>query len=92
MAAQASKFTRDMSRYVVLKRSDIEGALDERQLGMLEGICRIVERSRMLNGKQALQCVVVESDWPIYDATWALIENMGRTDTLLEVPNGSTSE
>lgn len=62
-------------RYIVLKKSDIRQALsipDQLKLGHL---CDAVELGRTKNGKNKLECVVVESDWPEYQAVWKTIEN-----------------
>jgi len=62
-------------RYIVLKRSDIAVAcLSREQLETLDDICRKVRMARVGNGKPDLECVVVESDWPEYEPTWAAIE------------------
>ncbi len=70
------------TRYLVLKLADIESALDDRQKGMLEGLSRIVDSSRIARGKKALNAVVVESDWPCYDQVWALVEQQAKRDQI----------
>lgn len=62
------------NRYLVVKRKDILAHLtkaEEHQLGLL--IEKIAD-GRKLQGKRELNCVVVESDWPEYEPTWAMIE------------------
>ena len=68
-----AEFNRE-TRYLVFKLADIESALDDRQKGMLDGLSRIVDSSRIARGKKSLNAVVVESDWPCYDQVWALVE------------------
>lgn len=60
-------------RYVVLKQSDIEN-LTEDAKQELDDICRFINRQRLMAGKTVLQCVVVEHDWPEYEAVWRMIE------------------
>ena len=66
--------------YLILKLKDLETAqLDDLERAVLEGICEKVEKSREARGAQPLECVVVESDWPEYDATWwAIAARMDR--------------
>lgn len=61
-------------RYVVLKLTDIEKHLDDHQKSKLKAILFELEAGRSLDGKQPLECVVVESDWPEYELTWQAIE------------------
>ena len=61
-------------RYLVLKFKDANEHLSEtekRQLALLAGK---VDAGRAEAGKMPLECVVVESDWPEYEPTWAAIE------------------
>lgn len=62
------------NRYVVLKRKDVHGTLTLEELGQLNSICVRVEEQRRLLAKPKLRCVVVESDWKIYDEVWALVQ------------------
>jgi hypothetical protein len=62
------------NRYVVLKRSDIDAAgLTKEEYQAFYLACVKIEAMRELNGKQPLECVVVEKDWPEYQPTWAAI-------------------
>lgn len=68
------------SRYIVLKKTDVKelntaGLLTITDVEILQKILEKIERIRIINGKQALECVVVESDWPEYEATWKSIED-----------------
>jgi len=54
-------------RYIVLKISDINKALSfEQEADFFDLVFTIGQR----------EAVVVEEDWPIYEATWSLIEAM----------------
>lgn len=44
------------------------------ELDSLENICEAVNSHRSSRGKQVLECVVVESDWPEYEPTWLAVE------------------
>jgi len=61
-------------RYVVLKIADIEEALNDEQKRLLDYLCSLTEKHRTMKGKDLLECVVVESDWPEYEPTWAAIQ------------------
>ena len=60
-------------RYIVFKTKDIEnlGPEDKADLAFL---CMRINRLRKDRGKQELECVVVENDWPEYEEVWKLIE------------------
>lgn len=65
-------------RYIVIKKSDIESAIQSEDLTKQEAwnlkiIARFVGHSRERRGKKPLQCVVVESDWPEYELVWNMI-------------------
>ncbi len=63
-------------RYCVIKFSDANAALTEGEREQLAALMTKVEWYRIEHGKAPLECVVVESDWPIYDTTWAAVEHM----------------
>ena len=67
------KFKRE-NRYFVLKFKDIHSILDESEHQALHEICNKIELHRLKNDRGALECVVVESDWPEYEPTWKAIE------------------
>ncbi len=69
-----SKFKRE-NRYLVLKRKDIEKYLNREDKMRLNRISRDIANSRTDDEKPPLECVVVESDWPIYDSVWAMVED-----------------
>lgn len=62
-------------RYVVLKVSDIVKHLSDTDKTYLADICCAIESARESEGKRRMECVVVESDWPEYEPTWAAIES-----------------
>lgn len=68
-----SEFTKE-DRYLVIKRSDIKSALDGEMQSALQHIAQTVEAERSSLGKPVLECVVVESDWPIYEHVWNMVE------------------
>lgn len=67
------EFTRE-NRYIVLKRKDVRGTLTPEELGQLNSVCDRIEEQRRLLAKPKLRCVVVESDWKIYNEVWALVQ------------------
>lgn len=70
-----SEFNRE-NRYLVLKIKDISEALNSQQISDLNHCVSAVNGCRQRKGKGPLQAVVVESDWPIYEYVWGLIESM----------------
>jgi hypothetical protein len=70
-----SEFKREQ-RYIVIKISDAKDALDDWQLHELQYLLDIVSKGRSRKGKPRLKCVVVESDWPIYEQVWDMIKHL----------------
>lgn len=67
-------------RYVVIKLSDIEKALElghitQSNFTTLEHILSKLWYSRAQRGKEDLKTVVVEHDWPEYEKVWEMLEN-----------------
>lgn len=60
-------------RYVVIKIRDT-AILTAVQRAQLEEIVSAVAQGRQQAGKNHLECVVVENDWPEYEAVWPLLE------------------
>lgn len=81
MTPRTEEFKRDMDRYVVLKRSDIEIMLNEVQKEQLQNIMHTVNAGRCALGKNRLSCVVVENDWPIYEQVWKWLEVEAKGNT-----------
>ena len=63
-------------RYGVIKFSDANAALTEGEREQLAVLMTKVAGHRIEQGKAPLECVVVESDWPFYEATWAAVGPM----------------
>ena len=61
-------------RYMVIKVCDAREYLDAQDQHLLDEIAYRVELGRIQAGKEPLECVVVERDWPEYEPTWAAIE------------------
>ncbi|HAT3683296.1 TPA: hypothetical protein I8552_004173 [Serratia marcescens] len=62
------------NRYLVIKFKDAIEALTVEQREALRGIAIAVTAHRQNNGKQPLDAVVVEADWPEYEKVWGMIE------------------
>jgi len=60
-------------RYIVLKLSDV-ARLRPDTIERLNALVDLVRERREAAGKSPLECVVVESDWPEYEPTWAAIK------------------
>ena len=65
-----TEFQRE-ERYVVFKVSDLGNSLKGDEIRRL---AREYAEQRRLKGKEPLECVVVEKDWPEYEPTWEAIE------------------
>ena len=59
-------------RYTVIKNTDA-AVLTDKENRALYSICTKIILHRRSRGARPLQCVVVESDWPEYEPTWAAI-------------------
>ena len=66
------------NRYVVLKISEINNYLDDTEILQLARICNKLDISRRREGKAALECVVIQSNWNCYEEAWNLIEKESR--------------
>lgn len=60
-------------RYMVLKLKDAVAALTYDECKALDAMHAKIEAHRKARGAKMLKCVVVESDWPEYEPTWAAI-------------------
>lgn len=65
-----NEFMRE-DRYIVFKVSDLGNSLKGDEIRRL---AREYAEQRRLKGKEPLECVVVEKDWPEYEPTWKAIE------------------
>ena len=72
---QAIKFNRE-DRYLVLKRRDLaEIGITEHEREVLDELQHRVREARKRRGAEPdMLCVVVEKDWPEYEAVWRMIE------------------
>jgi len=61
------------NRYIVIKIKDAETYLDGCEKANLAAICSSINNGRAIDGKQEIECVVVESGWPEYESTWQSI-------------------
>lgn len=68
-----SDFQRE-NRYIVLKISDYNQCLTDKEVIELANIVYKVDAHRRKQGKEILQAVVVEHDWPEYESVWQAIE------------------
>ena len=83
--SQKKPFERE-NRYIVLKVSDAKKHLSHVGWDELKRVCHIVEIGREKSGKApALECVVVEKDWPEYEPVWAMIQKRCTSGTLPSV-------
>jgi hypothetical protein len=76
--------------YLVLKRKDLIAALklvDLETRAIFDSVLRMTELVRVNRGAPPLECVVVESDWPEYEPTWAAIEARVDAEAAIEVDN-----
>ena len=77
-------------RYIVFKVSDLGNSLKGDEIRRL---AREYAEQRRLKGKEPLDCVVVESDWPEYEPTWRAIEaRVTGTQNVPSVPEGFSRE
>lgn len=70
-----SEFKRE-NRYLIIKWKDAAAALGTRDLIELQELASAVAEHRESVGKQRLECVVIESDWPIYNLVWAEVQRL----------------
>lgn len=71
----SSGFKRE-TRYLVAKHKDVMGALDIEERMALYDLMEKVDRYRIFQrGKTILRAVVIEEDWPEYEAVWKMIED-----------------
>lgn len=61
------------NRYTVLKNKDIASYLTKEEREQLDDLCRKINHSRLIAGKEVLHCAVVEHDWPEYEDVWLMV-------------------
>ena len=85
----SNNFKRE-DRYIVFKVSDLGNSLKGDEIRRL---AREYAEQRRPKGKEPLDCVVVESDWPEYEPTWRAIEaRVTGTQNVPSVPEGFSRE
>lgn len=75
------------NRYLVIKRADIAKYLGPSDVATLYQLSDTIGLSRISDNRLGLECVVVESDWPEYEPTWAAIEARVYAEAPVEVDN-----
>lgn len=82
-----SKFERE-DRYLVIKRSDINEYFKSdpfHSKSPLKSALRLasnaISEHRCGSGKEPLECIVVESDWPIYNDVWKMVEAIAKGES-----------
>ena len=60
------------NRYVVLKEKDLE-VLSVSERNQLDNICRSINLHRGKSGRQGLDSLVIEKDWPEYSPALDLL-------------------
>ena len=71
-------------RYVVLKIKDIEKYLHDRDLKELNLILTLISAGREADGRQVLEAIVVEKDWPEYGIVYSMLERRSYEELLSE--------
>lgn len=61
-------------RYAVIKLKDAQKYLSYDENKQLIALMQKVDRGRMLERKEPINCVCVEKDWPEYEKVWKMIE------------------
>lgn len=61
-------------RYVVLKLKDIDAYLELWERDALAAMLQKINYYRAEEGKEDLECVVIEHDWSCYEDAWMLVE------------------
>jgi len=83
----SEEFIREQ-RYVVVKVKDAKefSDSDKRKLFDVEKASQAI---RIARGKNPLECVVVEHDWPEYEIVWRMLEDrmMGKPPFISELAN-----
>lgn len=62
------------NRYIIIKRKDVDKYLSHDQKNQLAQICMRLAASREADGRPNIKAAVIESDWPMYEQVWQLVE------------------
>ena len=57
------------NRYIILKRKDVEQHLNEDEKITFSALCETVDEGRRDCGKESVEGLVIESDWPEFGPT-----------------------
>lgn len=63
-------------RYIVFKIKDLKAFLSDEQKEQLDAISKTILEARRAQDRPDVDCVVVESDWPIYNQVWGMIKTI----------------
>lgn len=75
-----NKFKRE-DRYVVFKISDLNKiTLGFNEISALGSIKHKINLLRAKENRRRLKCLIVESDWPMYEDVWKQIEEFASED------------
>lgn len=60
------------NRYIIIKQTDLEnvsraGLLKDSEIKNIKSLLDSIFNIRLIEGKQPLECLVIESDWPEYE-------------------------
>jgi len=75
------------NKYLVVKRSDLRGALiaaTPEMQSKIDSSLEYISKVREISNKPELCCVVVEHDWPMYADTWKSIQQYVETGSYIE--------
>lgn len=82
------------NRYWVLKVCDVENYFTDSRRDVVIQILKDITAMRIQDGRDPLNCVVIEEDWPEYEPTWELLSkrmagefenDIGKNDIIIEI-------
>ena len=68
-----AEFEREI-RYIVFKVKDFEKVATSTERAIVEILATRIDEHRFHQNRKPVNCVVVEDDWPEYEAVWKMIE------------------
>lgn len=68
-------------RYHVIKKKDADRFLTKAERKILYTLMSKVEEARQAEGRDMLDCLVVEHDWPEFNPTWKAIQERVKCTT-----------
>lgn len=78
------------NKYIVIKRKDVSKYLTYSQSQELDSILHFINTNRILNDKEIVEAVVVESNWEIYNEVVAIVVSQiqrDRFETMIQETN-----